>query len=144
MTDNWREIFAEWRGGTAFIGQNKDNVQVQVGSTESEPGVSPMQMLLVALAGCSGSDIVDIMNKKRQPLTDFKIRVRGLRADATPAIFTEIHVEYLLWGENLEPKDVERAIELSEKKYCSVGAMLQGTAPIHSTYKILKPGETAQ
>ena len=110
--------------------------------SSSKDHVGPMEMLLVALAACTAMDIVDILKKKRQTPLDFKIKVLGnQRMDAYPKIYTEFKVQYLLWGESLQAKDVEQAIQLSEEKYCSVGATLAKAGPIHSSYRILKPGE---
>lgn len=136
-----KEITAEWKGGTAFIGRNAAGGEVQMGALEGKPGIGPMELVLVALAGCTGVDIVSILQKKRLNLTDFRLRVRGVRAETYPQVYTDIEVEYLLWGENLPAKDVEQAIHLSEEKYCSVGIMLGKTARIHSTYRIFSPGE---
>jgi putative redox protein len=101
-----------------------------------------MEMLLLGLAGCTGMDVVSILKKKRQDLQAFKIRVRGKRAEQHPRVYTLIEVTYLLWGENLDAKAVERAIELSEKKYCSASAMLNAVAEIRSSYEIYAPEET--
>ena len=102
-----------------------------------------MQLLLVAIAGCTGIDIVSILQKKQADLTDMQVKVTGKRADDYPMIWTYIHITYLLWGKSIKAKDVEQAIDLSENKYCSVGIMLGKSAKISSEYKILKPGETA-
>jgi putative redox protein len=141
MSEDWTEITAAWKGDQTFIGQNSAGGSVQMGILDNKPGVGPMQLLLVALAGCTGTDIVSILLKKRLNLTDFQLMVRGLRSDDYPKIWTRIEVTYYLWGDNLLDKDVEQAIRLSEEKYCSVSAMLEKSAKISSTYKILKPGE---
>lgn len=104
--------------------------------------LSPMELLLVGMAGCSGVDVVGILNKKRVSLSDFKINVCGKRADTYPMVYTEIEVEYLFWSEDLLAKDAEQAIKLSEEKYCSASVMLGKTAIITSTYKIFEPGES--
>jgi putative redox protein len=139
MVDNWREVSATWQGGLNFIGENDKGGTVQMGPLDESIG--PMQLLLVGLAGCTGIDIVSILEKKRVAPTGFKIKVRGKRADTFPMVYTDIEIEYLLWGDNLKVKDIEQAIKLSEHKYCSVSIMLDKTAKMSSTYKILKPGE---
>jgi putative redox protein len=96
-----------------------------------------MESVLVALAACSGSDVLEIMSKKRQTVTDLKINARGKRAGTPPKVYTEIHVEYVLRGEGLKEKDVEQAIRLSREKYCSVGAMLDKTAKISTSFRLL-------
>ena len=140
----WREVVAEWQGGSAFIGRNAIGGSVQMGKIEEKPGVSPMELLLVGVAGCTGMDIADIMQKKRQSLQGLKVKVRGKRAETYPKVYNEIEVTYLVWGENINPKALEQAIQLSEEKYCSVSAMLQAVAQMRSSYRILKPGETEE
>ena len=142
MADQWREIEAEWQGGGTFIGRNAAGGTVQMGKLDERPGVSPMELLLVGLAGCTGVDIVDILEKKRQPMKALKVKVSGKRSEDHPKIYKEIEVSYLIWGEGIDPKAVERAIQLSEEKYCSVSAMLRSVAEIKSSYQILNPVET--
>ena len=144
MNEGLTEITATWKGEMTFVGQNAVGGTVQMGTLDGKPGVGPMQLLLVAIAGCTGIDIVSILQKKRANLTDMQVKVAGKRADDYPMIWTHIHITYLLWGNSIKAKDVEQAIELSENKYCSVGIMLGKSAKISSEYKILKPGETAK
>lgn len=139
MSDTWREVSATWNGELNFTGESDKGGTVQMGTEDEQIG--PMQLLLTGLAGCTGIDIISILKKKRVTPTDFKIKVRGKRADKFPMVYTDIEVEYLLWGDNLKVRDVEQAIKLSEQKYCSVSIMLGKTSEIRSTYKILKPGE---
>jgi putative redox protein len=139
MADNWKEVSATWKGGLSFVGENANGGTVQMGPMDGSIG--PMQLLLVGLAGCTGIDIVSILQKKKVTPTDFKVKVRGKRAETFPMVYTDIEVEYLLWGENLKARDVEQAIKLSEQKYCSVSIMIRKTAKISSSYKILRPGE---
>ena len=113
-----------------------------MGTLNDKPGVGPMQLLLVGLAGCTGIDIVSILQKKRVNISDMQVRVKGKRATDFPMIWTDIHVIYLVWGEKVLANDVEQAIQLSESKYCSVSLMLGKAAKITSEYHILKPGET--
>lgn len=144
MADQWREVEAEWKGGGAFIGRNAKGGTVQMGTLNEKPGISPMEMILTGLAGCTGVDIADIMQKKRQPIQALKVIVRGRRAEDFPMVYKEIEVTYLIWGDGIDPKAVERAIQLSEEKYCSVSAMLRSTAEIRSTYRILKAEEAIE
>jgi putative redox protein len=140
MSDNWREVSATWKGGLNFTGESDKGGIVQMGPEEKSIG--PMQLLLTGLAGCTGIDIISILKKKKVTPTDFKVNVRGKRAETFPMVYTDIEVEYVLWGENLKVRDVEQAIKLSEQKYCSVSVMLGKTSKVTSTYKILKPGES--
>ncbi len=142
MPDNWTEITAAWKGETTFIGQTVSGETVQMGLLDGRPGITPMQLLLVAVAGCTGMDIASILQKKRVKLADMQVRVRGRRASDYPLIWTDIHITYLIWGEDITPRDVEQAIRLSEDKYCSVGLMLGKSAKMTSEYQILQ--STAQ
>ena len=141
MADSWREVEAEWQGGGTFIGHNPTGGSVQMGNLDDKPGISPMELILVGLAGCTGVDIADILQKKREPLKALKVKVRGRRAEDFPKIYKEIEVTYLVWGDGINPKSVERAITLSQKKYCSVSQMLCSVAAIHTSYKIFSSSE---
>jgi len=143
MNQEWKEVSAEWQGEMGFIGKNQTGGNIQIGSIGQQPGVSPMELLLLGVAGCTGIDIIHILGKKRITLDQFEVRVRGKRADDYPMVYTEIEIEYLLWANELAPKAVEQAIELSEQKYCSASVMMSKSAEIRSSYKILAPGEQA-
>ncbi len=142
MADTWKNVYIEWQEKQMFIGHNETGASVQIGSLVDKPGIGPMEMLLLGLAGCTGMDIVSILEKQRQEIAEFQVRVRGLRSGDYPMVYKAIEVEYILWGERLSTEAIERAIELSEQKYCSVGIMLGKTAEIHSTYRVLPPGST--
>ena len=144
MDNGWIQISADWKKEMAFVGQNATGGSVQMGALDGKPGVGPMQLLLVALAGCTGEDIVSILRKKRLEPGAMQVRVRGKRATDYPMGWTEIHTTYLIWGEEIPAKDVEQAIRLSEEKYCSVGLTLGKTARMTSEYRILKPGQSAE
>ena len=144
MAEEWIEITAAWKNEMAFVGQDSTGATLQMGTLDGKPGFSPMHLLLIALAGCTGEDIVSILQKKRLALSGMQVRVRAKRASDYPKIWTDIHLTYLVWGEDIKPKDVEQAIQLSEDKYCSVGLMLGKVARISSEYHLLKPGESAE
>jgi putative redox protein len=141
MDNPWREIEANWQGESVFIGSNPRGGTVQMGNREGSPGISPMELLLVGVAGCTGMDVASILTKKRQPLVELKVKVRGRMVDDFPRVFDMIEIEYLLWGDGIEPAAVEQAILLSEDKYCSASAMLRASAKVNWSYRILKPGE---
>ncbi len=136
MDEEWMEITAEWTGDLTLTARNEAGGQVQMGDLDGRPGVGPMQLVLAALAGCTGMDVVSILKKKRVNLRNFQVHVRGRRAAEHPRIWTDIHVTYLFWGDGIRPSDVEQAIKLSEDKYCSVGAMLRKAARVTSSYQI--------
>lgn len=102
-----------------------------------DTGPSPMEMLLVALAGCAGMDIITILRKKRQQISAYELRVHGMRAEEHPKVFVDITIEHIFTGHNIKPEAVERAIELTEDRYCGVSAMLGKTAIIKNTYRII-------
>jgi putative redox protein len=136
MTEEWKTVVAEWVEDTAFIGRNPTGGSVQMGTIQGRPGVSPMELMLLGVAGCTGMDVVSILEKKRQKVNRFEVKVRGKRAESPPRVYTEIEVTYLLWGDQVDPQAVEQAIQLSQDKYCSASAMLAAMANISTQYHI--------
>ena len=104
------------------------------GPDKPSAGPSPMEMLLVGAAGCTGIDVVNILKRQRQPLEHLVVNVSGERATDPPQIYTKIIVEYVVTGA-VDEKKLERAIQLSEEKYCSASAMLGAVAEITSTFR---------
>lgn len=103
-------------------------------------GPSPMQAALLAVMGCTASDIVWILNKQRVPFTKLEIDGDAERATEEPKVFTKIHLHYRVYGEGIKETAVKRAIELSAEKYCSVGIMLRrGGVALENTWEILPP-----
>jgi putative redox protein len=100
---------------------------------------SPKELVLFALAGCTATDVVSILQKKHAPLEDFEMHLTAHEAESHPKVFTDIHIEYILRGEGINARDVERAIELSTTTYCSVSAMLKVSVKITHTYRIEPP-----
>jgi putative redox protein len=88
-------------------------------------GARPMEMVLMGLGGCTSIDVVDILKKSRQDITDCVTQLTAERASSIPAVFTKIHIHFVVTGRNLKPRQVERAVELSATKYCSATLMLQ-------------------
>lgn len=145
LTNQWKEIHTDWNGAEGYVARNPSGATFLMGKDpQGNPGISPMEALLAGLAGCTMIDVVSILRKKRQIPTAFQTRVRGnQRLTEYPYRFTGYEVEYILWGEDLDEKDVAQAIQLSEEKYCSVGGTLAQSGPVHSTFRLLKPGESA-
>lgn len=102
-----------------------------------DAGFRPMELLLVGLAGCTAMDVISILRKKRQNVTGLEVRVEGKRAVDHPRVYTEICVEYVVRGQGVDPRAVERSIELSETKYCSAMAMLRAVAQITTSSQIV-------
>lgn len=109
-------------------------VRVEGGDKVTGPG--PMELVLVALGSCSAVTVVEFLEKMRQPFTSLEVQVSGQRADTPPKVYTKIHARYLVGGE-CDQARVERAIELTEQKYCSVYTMLETTAEITHTIEFV-------
>ena len=128
-----------WKNGLAFEGIGGSGLSVSLDTVAEEgggSGFSPMELVLVSLAGCTAMDVISILKKKRQEVMGFEVRAHGLRADDHPKVFTDITLEYIVRGHNVDSKAVQRAIELSETKYCSVSGMLSQVAQVTTTYRI--------
>ena len=127
--------------GMHFVGSVPSGAYVHMDSPAHErpAGPTPMEMVLMSLAGCSGMDVISILRKKRQPVDDFEVRVHGRRRDDFPTVFSEITLEYIVHGDDVDPGAVERAIELSRDRYCPVWAMLGPSVLITSSFRILSP-----
>lgn len=100
-------------------------------------GVRPMEMLLMGLGGCTTMDVLSILKKQRQNITDCQIEIEAQRADDIPKIFNKIHLHFIVKGHNLKQSAVERAIQLSAEKYCSASAMLEKSAQITHDFEII-------
>jgi putative redox protein len=109
---------------------------VRVEGREKETGPGPMELVLVALGSCSAVTVVEFLNKMRQPFTSLEVEVSGERAEKPPTVSTEIHMRYLVGGD-CDRARVERAIELTETKYCSVYTMLEKTAAMSHTVEFV-------
>lgn len=102
-------------------------------------GVRPVELVLYGIAGCTGMDVISILEKKRQQVTDFDMVVRGTqRTDDYPKIYTKIEIEYVVTGIDVKPEAVARAIELSEEKYCSVRHMLCPQTEVVTSYRVVE------
>lgn len=99
-------------------------------------GPRPMELVLAGLGGCTAMDVIEILRKQRQDVTDCVIEVDAERAETVPKVFTRIQLHYIVTGRGLKPAAVERAVKLSAEKYCSVSAMLQSTASIDHSFEV--------
>lgn len=127
-----------WKKGMSFEGTADSGFKVDLGTGPQfggdDDGFRPLELMLVSLGGCTGMDVISILQKKRQEVTSFEVRVHAERAADHPKVFTSITVEYILSGINLDPGAVDRAVELSSTKYCPAQAMLAQAVPI--THKV--------
>ena len=110
-------------------------------NTARAHAASPMELLLLALGSCTAVDVVSILKKKRERVTDYRVEVSGERRDEYPRKYTRMEVRHILRGHSLSERAVAQAIELSETKYCSVAASLRPTVEIISSYKIIEEEE---
>jgi len=101
-------------------------------------GVRPMEMMLMGLGGCTAMDVLSMLKKQRQNVTDCVIEVEGTRRDEHPKVFTEIHVHYIITGRDLKESLVKRAVDLSAETYCSVSQMLGKAAKITHDYETVE------
>ncbi|RCK77613.1 MAG: OsmC/Ohr family protein [Ignavibacteriae bacterium] len=128
--------------GITFAGKADSNHWVIMDGPEefggSNAGTRPKELVLIALGGCTGSDVASILRKKRVNFKNFYINIEAEVAEEHPQVYTKINLEYVLEGKSISPSDVERAIELSKTKYCSVSFMLKNSVEITHTYKIIE------
>ena len=129
----------KWVSGLQFVARAGDGPALVIDNSENAAGPSPMEVVLMGVAGCTAMDVISIMQKKRADVTRFEVNVTGERAEEHPRRYTHILVEYVLYGHDIEPKALERAIELSETKYCSAIASLN--ARFEHSYRIVKGTE---
>ena len=102
----------------------------------SDAGVRPKELILIGLGGCTGSDVVTILQKKKVDISGFEMNLSADVAEEHPQVYTKIHIEYVFYGKGIQEKDVERAIELSMTKYCGVTAMLNKAMPVTHSFRI--------
>ena len=126
-----------WVTGKQFVGTDENNHSVVLSGDDPASGVNPSQMLLIGLSACTAYDVVDIMAKKRMPLTMLEIIASGERAPNPPWAYERIHLRYRLAGTGLTDAAVTQAIKLSQDKYCSVAATVRGVAEISYEYEIV-------
>jgi putative redox protein len=124
-------------GGEAFVAESQSgHALVTSFAHDKVTAPTPMELVLIALGGCTGADVVGILEKKRQRITGYEIVVSAERRAEHPRIYTRIEVTHQIRGHNIDPNAVQHAIELSESKYCSVSAMLGATAQITMRHEI--------
>lgn len=126
--------------GVTFIGKAQSNHWIAMDGPEefqgSDAATRPKELVLIGLAGCSGSDVASILTKMREKYTKFEIDIEAESSTEHPKVFTKIHLKYQFWGENLKKENIEKAINLSQEKYCSVSAMLKPTVDISHSIEI--------
>lgn len=134
-------IKSHWLKDYTFISSNSEGQSIITDSATEEGGstraASPMDVVLMGLAGCAGIDVKLILTKSKQQFTDIKVTTEAQRRDEVPRIYTDINLHFTVTGTDLEEKHVKRAIQLSAEKYCSVSHMLQGSVNVTHSYEIV-------
>ena len=129
-----------WQGKLTFTGTAASGFTVPLGTEVSlggdDNGFRPMELLLVGLAGCTAMDVIAILSKKRQDVTDFEVQVHARRAEEHPRVFTEATIEYQVTGRGVDEAALVRAIELSATRYCSAQAMFSKLMSMELKYSI--------
>jgi len=133
------KAIVHYGGNDFFIGISPGgHSMVMETNGERHSAATPVELLLIAVGGCMGSDVVDILRKKREKVTDYRVEVRGERRTDFPRSFRKIQLHHIIKGHNVSESAVKQAIELSDSKYCSVAATLRPTAEISVTFEVLQ------
>jgi len=131
--------------GITFVGKTDSNHWITMDGPEefggSNAGIRPKELLLLGLGGCTGSDVASILGKNKINLEGFEMNITSEVADEHPQVFTKIHIEYVFTGKNLPKEAIEKAIELSQTKYCSVTKMLEKAAKVTHSYTLVETKE---
>ncbi len=132
----------KWVENVCFMGESESGHAVILDGAPDAGGrnlgMRPMEMLLIGMGGCTSFDVVTILKKARQPVTDCVAEIEAERADSVPKVFTRIHVHFVVSGKGLNPVQVERAVKLSAEKYCSASIMLGKAAEISHDFEIVE------
>ena len=128
----------KWVGDDRFLGLTDSNNSVIMDAKSGEKSAaSPMEMVLMGVGGCSSVDVVSILKKARQQVTDCRVEIQAERADSVPAVFTKIHLHFVVEGREVKESQVERAVNLSADKYCSVSIMLGKAVEITHSFEVV-------
>lgn len=135
------QVALNWKNGLSFKGDALGSgysldigAEAEIGGAED--GMRPMEMIALGLAGCTGMDVISILEKKRQQVSAFQVKVTTERAEQHPKVWTHVLIEYFVTGKDIDPVAVERAIQLSSEKYCPAQNMLKLAVKIESRYEI--------
>ena len=130
------EAQLNWIEGLQFVARAGNGPAVVMDNPEGGGGASPMELLLMGVAGCTAMDVASILKKKRASVTAIQLNVRGERAEEHPRRYTAVNIEFVITGQGVKPADVERAIELSATRYC--GGIASLNAPVKHTFRIVE------
>lgn len=120
-----------------FIAENNRGHHLIIDDPTGNSGPKPVELVAIGLAGCTAFDVINILRKKRQNITDYKVTIEADQASDPPQVFTAVRIHHVVTGIDVRAEAVQEAIRLSEEKYCSVGAMIQKSAQIHSSFEVI-------
>lgn len=132
----------KWQNGLCFESTTESGHKIIMDGTK-ENGASPMEMVMMCAGNCASIDIVMILEKARQNITGVEVKLEGERVDAVPAVFSKIHMHFVVSGKDLSEKQVKRAVNLSMEKYCSVSIMLKEAVEITHSFETLQEAQEA-
>ena len=124
-----------------FIATSGTGHHLLMDDAAGNTGAKPIELVAIALAGCTAFDVINILRKKRQQVTGYEVKVEADQTPDPPQVFTQVRIHHILTGEDVSAQAVEDAIRLSEEKYCSVGAMVKQSAELHTTFEIVPATE---
>ena len=125
-----------------FVATSGSGHAMVIDDPAGNTGPKPVELVAMGLAGCTAFDVINILRKKRQQVTAYEVKVEADQASDPPQVFTKVRIHHVITGVDVTTQAVEEAIRLSEEKYCSVGAMIQKSAELHTTYEIV-PAQTS-
>lgn len=132
------EATVKWHDNNTFIGRSgSGHAVVFDGNKDNSFAASPMEMVLMAAGACSSVDVVSILKKSRQQVLDCEVKLSAERAETIPKVFTKLHLHFEVTGIDLSEKQVERAVQLSADKYCSVSIMLSGSVAVTHSFSVI-------
>jgi putative redox protein len=136
----------KWQDGVNFMAESGSGHEILMDGPPEAGGQNlgprPMEMLLMGTGGCTAVDVLLILKKSRQEVSDCVVEIEAERASEDPKVFTRIHFHFILSGKKMKPEQIERAINLSEKKYCSASIMLSKTAELTHDFEIIETGNS--
>lgn len=142
MAENTYKASVRYAGDGYFVGTTPTGIpQLMDSKGDRHAAPTPLEMLLVSVAGCTAFDVQSILEKKRQDVTGYDVEITGTRAETHPRKFTAFHINHIVHGRNVSEKAVADAIKLSDEIYCSVAATVRPTAEITTSYEIVEDGE---
>ena len=136
------DSIVKWNDGLHFTGTTTSGFNLEMDASASvggqDKGARPLELMALSLIGCTGMDVISILQKMRQDVADFEVKFHAEQADEHPHVFTSVQLEYLIYGRNLKTELVEKAINLSAERYCPAQAMLNKAVTVETSYKIME------